>query len=103
MSYRMPLAERTRHAANRRWRYSVDPAYRLACINSGRARRGAELLASVDALPALAPMACPGKVKGAQIRFRVSVDCAAIIDAARMPGESLALCARRLLLEALGE
>ena len=40
MTYALPLAERLRHARNKREQYWRDPAYRLACINRTRARDG---------------------------------------------------------------
>ncbi len=48
MAHKMPLNVRQRVSRNRTLRYREDPAYRLACINAVRARRGSAPLASLD-------------------------------------------------------
>lgn len=48
MTFSLPLAERRRHARNKRALYWRDPEYRLARINDSRRQRGAPPIASLD-------------------------------------------------------
>ncbi len=48
MTFALPLAERRRHARNKRALYWRDPEYRLARINDSRRQRGAPPIASLD-------------------------------------------------------
>lgn len=63
MTYRLPLAERIRHAANKRWRYRTDPEYRLACINRARVQHGRPTLTELPE-SALSAMDCPHRPRG---------------------------------------
>jgi hypothetical protein len=48
MTYKLPLCERRRYAADKRRRYRASPDERLKRINEARRFRGLPLVASLD-------------------------------------------------------
>lgn len=59
MTYRLPLSKRQHMAAYKRWRYRVDPEYRLSCINRGRAKRGEPQITDLSGFDSLAEIPDP--------------------------------------------
>lgn len=56
MSYALPLKLRERLARNKRDRYWRDPAFRLRCINTSRAKKGLPPVSDLEEVETRGPV-----------------------------------------------